>query len=396
MIVEIDHSREGAMKATKTCISIILALAALTILSACGGGGGGGGTGNLPVITYSIMGIVSGAPQGTKVTLSGSAAATTTTNSIGFYQFTGLSSSGSYLVTASLSGYTFSPATRSVMIVNANATNQDFTVIDTYGIAGSATLANGTGVSDVTITLVHSSGASTTRTTDVNGNYSALDLAAGEYTISAGKGGYAMNPFNQKTTVTCDVRTDIDFTATFGATYSIMGSVSSLTYIVPDDITMTLSGDNSGYVLSSPGGTYTITGLANGTYTVRPSKFSYIFSSSCTTTINNANSTCDFTIIDKKSFPAAMPPPNCLDISGTITGPANNGSTMSILYRSYTLTTSVTSGIDGTYLRSVPSGSYVITPSNNGYTFSPPRFCGADFSCNSGATTTVIHNFTSQ
>jgi hypothetical protein len=385
------------MKALRSGVSVIALLAAALALSACGGGGGGSTGGELPPPTYSIMGIVSGAPQGVTVTLSGTANATTTTNAIGYYEFTGLASSGSYLVTASFPGYTFSPATKSVTISSANAINQDFTVINTYGIAGSVKLASGTGISGVTITLVHSSGASTTRTTDINGNYSALDLAAGEYTISAGKGGYAMNPFNQKTTVTCDVRTGIDFTATFGATYSIMGSVSSLTYIVPDGITMTLSGDNSGYVLSSPDGTYAITGLANGTYTVRPSKFSYIFSSSCTTTIDNANSTCDFTIIDKKSFPAAMPPPNCLDISGTITGPASNGATISILYRSYTLTTSVTSGIDGTYLRSVPSGSYVITPSNNGYTFSPPRICGAVPSCSAGTPTLVPGNdFTSR
>ena len=46
----------------------------------------------------------------------------------------------------------------------------------------------------------------TTATTDANGDYSALDLAAGNYTISASKGGYSVNPLNQKATVTCDSR----------------------------------------------------------------------------------------------------------------------------------------------------------------------------------------------
>jgi hypothetical protein len=385
------------MKALRVCISIIVAIAAVMVLSACGGGGGGGGTGNLPAMTYSIMGIVYDAPQGTTMTLSGTSNAVTMTNAMGYYQFTGLSSSGSYLVTASFSGYTFSPTTRPVTINSANATNQDFTVVNTYGISGSVKLANSTGVSGVTITLVHNSGSSTTTTTDANGNYSALGLAAGGYTISGSKGGYAMNPFNQKTTVTCDVRTDINFTATFGATYSIPGSVSSLTYTVPDGITMTLSGDSSGSVLASSSGAYTFTGLSNGTYTVTPSIFGYVFLSSCTTTISNTDSSCNFIITDRRSFPQAMPPPNCLDISGTITGPASNGSTMSILYRSYTLTTSVISGIDGTYLRSVPSGSYVITPSMTGYTFSPPRICGAVPSCSAGTPALVPNNdFTSQ
>jgi hypothetical protein len=273
--------------------------------------------------------------------------------------------------------------------------DRNFSVV--FGIAGSVKTGTGTGVAGATITLVNSSGAVTTRTTDANGDYSALGLDPGAYTISATLAGYSMNPINQKATVTCDMRTGIDFSATAGTTYSILGTVSSLTYVVPDGITMTLSGDNSGYVVSSPGGTYMITGLSNGTYTITPSKFSYIFSSSCSTTINNANSSCDFTITDRRSFPAAMPPPNCVELSGAISGPASNASTISILYRSYTLSTTVTSDISGNYLKSVPSGSYVITPLNNGYTFTPPRICGAVSTCNSMSPTVVPNNdFTSQ
>ena len=146
------------MKTLRTVISFIILLAVALVFSACGGGGGGGGStaGEIPPATYSIMGIVSGAPQGVTVTLSGAANATTTANSIGFYQFTGLSSSGSYSVTASMPGYTFSPAIRPVTISSASAINQDFAVLNLYGISGSVKLANGTGVSGVTITLVHS------------------------------------------------------------------------------------------------------------------------------------------------------------------------------------------------------------------------------------------------
>ncbi len=116
------------MKALRACISIIAVLATVSVLSACGGGGGGGVTSNLPPITYSIMGIVSGAPQGTTVTLTGATAATTTTNSIGYYQFTGLAN-GSYTVTPNMSGYTFSPASHPVTINNAYAVNMNFAVV---------------------------------------------------------------------------------------------------------------------------------------------------------------------------------------------------------------------------------------------------------------------------
>jgi len=382
------------MKTTKACISIIVALAAVTILFACGGGGGGGGgTGNLPVITYSIMGIVSGAPQGTTVTLSGDAGTTTTTNSIGYYQFTGLSN-GTYTVTPSMTGYTFSSASIPVTISNANAPNKDFTVINTYGIAGSVKLANSTSVSGVTITLVNSSGTSTTTTiTDTNGNYSALGLAAGTYTISAAKGGYAMNPLNQKSTVTCDVRTGVDFTATAAAnTYSIMGTVGV------GGKALTLSGSNSGVIYTSASGTYSYSGLLAGSYTITPSSAS-IAAQTCTPPIalSNSDLTCDF-VLNGLGF-TPMPPPACLILSGTISGAVSSGMTVTVTYFR-TLSPSVrttTSDGSGNYLVSIPSSTYVVTPSMSGYTFSPPRICGAVSLCNAGSPTDIPgNNFTSQ
>lgn len=371
------------MKAIRACISIIVVLATVSVLSACGGGGGGNT--NLPPTTYSIMGIVSGAPQGVTVTLSGSSAAMTTTNSIGYYQFTGLAN-GSYTVTTSMPGYTFSPANRSITINSASAINQYFTVINTYGIAGNA------GVSGVTITLVNSSGTSTTTTsTDANGNYSALGLAAGIYTISAVKSGFSMNPLNQKATVTCDVKTGVNFAATAATnTYSIEGTASV------GRVALTLSGDNSGIVYTSESGLYAFTGLLPGSYTITVSGGS-ITTQTCASpiSITNTNLTCDLGLSMRSSV--NMPPPACLSLSGTITGPASSGVTLDI-YRSYYPSSRATTTTDGSgnYLVSIPSSTYVITPSKNGYTFSPPRICGADFSCISGTNVTVTGNFTSQ
>jgi Proprotein convertase P-domain/Carboxypeptidase regulatory-like domain len=84
---------------------------------ACGGG----------TTTYSISGSVttSGGAGISGVTVSaGSASATT--NSSGAYTITGLAN-GTYTLTPSLSGYTFSPTSRSVTISSANVTGQNFT-----------------------------------------------------------------------------------------------------------------------------------------------------------------------------------------------------------------------------------------------------------------------------
>ena len=98
-------------------------------------------TGTATTTTYSISGSVttSGGTGISGVTVStGSASATT--SSTGAYTISGLAN-GSYTVTPSLSGYTFSPANRSVTISSANSTGQNFTGTATTG--GATALSNG-------------------------------------------------------------------------------------------------------------------------------------------------------------------------------------------------------------------------------------------------------------
>ena len=80
-----------------------------------------------PPATYSISGTVSpaSAGTGTTLTLSGSASATATADSSGNYTFTNLAS-GSYTVSPSKSGYTFTPPSSSVSITSASAAGVNF------------------------------------------------------------------------------------------------------------------------------------------------------------------------------------------------------------------------------------------------------------------------------
>ena len=64
--------------------------------------------------------------SGVTMTLAGSGAGTTTTNSSGNYTFSGLSN-GTYTVTPSKSGYTFSPTSTSLTISGVNQTGINFT-----------------------------------------------------------------------------------------------------------------------------------------------------------------------------------------------------------------------------------------------------------------------------
>ncbi|NIO16688.1 MAG: hypothetical protein GTN70_06780 [Deltaproteobacteria bacterium] len=87
-------------------------------------------TAAVTVPTYSTSGYVrtsSGAGiGGVTVTLSGDNSGQATTQSTGYYSIPNLTN-GSYTITPSLSGYTFTPTTRTVTINNSNQTGHDFT-----------------------------------------------------------------------------------------------------------------------------------------------------------------------------------------------------------------------------------------------------------------------------
>ena len=85
---------------------------------------------------------------------------------------------GSYTVTPSKSGFTFSPANKAVTLSGANATGVNFTASAvTWSISGTIT-----GGSGATVTL--SGAASATTTADGSGNYTFSGLANGSYTVT--------------------------------------------------------------------------------------------------------------------------------------------------------------------------------------------------------------------
>lgn len=82
----------------------------------------------VPITSYSISGTLSGAvAQNVTITLSGTNTGSTMTDASGNYSFSGLVN-GSYTVTPSPAGYTFSPTNRAIAISGANVTAVNFGV----------------------------------------------------------------------------------------------------------------------------------------------------------------------------------------------------------------------------------------------------------------------------
>jgi len=103
----------------KTAAAVFFAV----ILISCGGGGDSGGALVPGISGYVTLGGTSFA--GVTVDLSGTATATTTTNSSGYYRFTGLAN-GSYTITPSRTGCTFTPVNKPVTYAGSDI-RQDFT-----------------------------------------------------------------------------------------------------------------------------------------------------------------------------------------------------------------------------------------------------------------------------
>ena len=206
------------MEEKKDMVRILILITSYLLaicLASCSGGGGGGGSGTTPAPQHSISGAVTSggsALDGITMALTGTGSASSNTDRNGTYQFPGLSA-GSYVITPSKSGYTFSPASRTVPLGNGDITGQDFTAtpVTQYSISGRVT-SGGSALDGTTMALTGAGSASTN--TDSNGAYQFTDLNSGSYTITPSRAGFAFNPPNSPVTVNNTNITGQDFAAT--------------------------------------------------------------------------------------------------------------------------------------------------------------------------------------
>lgn len=163
-----------------------------------------------PPPTFNVSGSISPLPGGSGVSLmlGGGLLITTTTDSAGNFQFTGVPN-GTFPLTPTKQGFSFTPSSRSVTVNGANVTNVTFTahaVPTSWPISGTvspASLANG-----VRLTL----GETGDVFSDSNGNYTFLGIPNGTFTIVPSKTGYVFVPSSQTVTVNGGPVTGVNFT----------------------------------------------------------------------------------------------------------------------------------------------------------------------------------------
>jgi hypothetical protein len=302
-----------------------------------------------PGATYSVSGNVSSTGVNATVTLSGGASATTMADGSGNFSFPGLSN-GSYTVTPTKAGYTFTPSSATATVSGANVTGLSFTAaaIPTYSISGNVSAAG----ANATVTLTGS--ASGTISADSSGNFTFTGLPNGGYNVTPTKAGYTFTPASASSTVNGANVTGANFTATV-VTYSISGNVSA----TGSGATVTLGGATSATTTADSSGNFTFTGLSNGSYTVTPAKTGYTFSpTSSPVTVNSGN-------VAGINFTASL-------VTYTISGNVSSIGANATVTLTGAASANTTADTSGNYsFTGLPNGSYTVTPTKSGVNFNP-------------------------
>jgi len=393
-----------------------------------------------PPNTHSIDGTISGDIQN-GVTITLDTGQSTTTNASGTYTLSGLSD-GSYTVTPTAAGYSFTPANINATIAGADATGIDFT---SAVLKFSLTVNNGTGggqykendtiqisatppagqvfdawtgdvqyvtdaasssttlkmpAKDITVTATFrastyeisgkisgdiqqgvtvSVDATHSATTDASGNYTISGLADSSYTVTPSLTGYTFAPANRSVTISASNKTNINFTSTqIPPNFSLTVNHGTGTGQYPENDSINISA-------TIPVGQIFDTWTGDTQYLVN--------ASAASTTVTMPAKDITITATFKQA------PPNTHSISGKVSGDIQQGVTISLNTGQSTATNA--SGIYA--ISGLSDGNYTVTPSLSGYTFSPANenatVSGADvanvnFSSNVIKFTLTVHNGT--
>ncbi len=255
-------------------------------------------TANCTAPTFSISGNVG--TSGATVT---AGASSTTSDASGNYAMSGFAA-GTYTVTPSKSGCTFSPASSSVTITSANVT-ASFTA--SCG-SGDTQLTSGVPVTGQNVAqgawkyyyITVPAGATnlTFATTNAVGDVDIYTQFNAKPTLSS----YICRPYSGSGNETCSATNPASGTWWVGVQGYAAGSFTVTGTVTTPVATYSISGSagtpgatvtaGSQGATSDASNNYTISGLANGTYTVTPSKSGCTFSpASLSVTISGANAT---------------------------------------------------------------------------------------------------------
>ena len=299
------------------------------------------------LLAYTISGSISNGSaglSGVRVRISDAYSTNTVTSTNGSYSLSGLCPS-TYAVTPSLTGFAFDPGSANIT-VGPDATTVNFLATPIFNISGRVTEGSNA-VSGVSVTA-----GTNNVTTDSSGNYTIFGVRAGPMILTPSLDCYRFNPTNLAFTVSSNT-TGMNFGAIHG--FAIHGQITG---DVLRGVTVSAGGK---VAVTATNGSYALSNLCAGTYTVTPSLPGYQFQPG---TANVALSSADSNGVNFASF-------TLFSISGRILDGTNKlgGVSVTISNTASTYTTLTTT--NGSYgVSNLLAGTYILTPSLGCYNFS--------------------------
>lgn len=227
----------------------------------------------------------------------------------------------------------------------------------TWSISGTITPASAGAAT--TMNLSGTSSASTS--VDGSGSYMFSGLTNGTYTVTPNSSSFTFAPTSQQITVNGANVTAINFSGTAIPTFSVSGNAGA----AGATMTLTPSGESgtNATVKADASGNYSFPQVVNGTYTVTPS-----LSGGVTFTPSNQTVVVNGTNVGGINFTAVAPP--TWSISGTIT-PASLGNNVTLTLSGAGSGTTQSDASGNFTFSGLLAGTYKITPSKAGLTFTP-------------------------
>ena len=256
------------------------------------------------------------------------------------------------------------------------APSSNVLLTSTYSVAGH--ISGITSVATVTLSGTDSRVTST----DSNGNYIFKVLMNGSYTVTPSQTGATFMPAGQSVTINGASVPNVNF-STAAPSFTVSGSITPASIGSGSTVTLTQGGSTISTATADASGNYSFSNVVNGSYTVTPTKSGTAFSpTSQAATVNGAP-------VSGVNFTAAT---QTWTVSGSITPAANGtGAVVTLKQGSTTTATATADGTGAFTFTGIINGAYTITPSKNGFSFSPASQ-GATVN---GANVTGV-NFTAQ
>ena len=316
--------------------------------------------------TYTISGTITKAGRGlagVRVTRTGGGVATASAITDGNGQYTlPPAIDGTYTVTPSLTGHSFTPLSRRVTLNGGDLGSINFTAVAGFSISGKVTTTTGAPIANVTVkrTGTTTAPAPVTVTTDENGLYSFAGLPSANYTITPVLANAQFTPLSQTVTLRTTSIENVNFSGVTG--FSIKGRVTTVNGTPINNVRITRGGGTVA-ATTNVNGEYILSAVPNGTFFVVPSRPGFTFTPvSRNVTVRNAD-------VLNINFVASQG----VRITGRVTA-ANNAPLGGIRVEGTNasgLAIAVTDAAGFFTFNDVESGAFTVRPVGKNYAFTP-------------------------